>query len=677
MPGTKHLVWAYILFGLLGLFCFWGPVLSRGRDALPGKPVDTRLNHYTLEHSYRAVHAQPAYPGTTWSAPFFAPMKNSIALGDNLLGTAPLYGLMRYLAPPVRAYQLWMIVCSALSFASLLWVLRRLECCPAWSVAGAYAFAFGMPRFAQLNHAQLLPHCFAPLALWAAWRLIQKPSLLWLGLLLVWSLWQIAAGIYLGWFLVSAMVLVAAIASVIDGDLRMRLRAFASERPWGLAALLGATLVVAGAFLWPYLQVDNVISGWPFEDIKGMLPCWTSWWLPFPSSLWSSLIKVPRSLPMPHEHFLFVGFWLPAMAVLAAWGWCRKGVAASAERTFVLACLGAALTMMALSFRLPGGFSLWRIVYVFAPGAKAIRAVSRIWTTVYLLLIPAVLVTASRQWHPAFGPRTRLLAWLLPCLVVWENLCADYPTFDAGRYARRETKLAGLIADSDFAYIRLPEDRDAAPDQLNAMWAGLKAGVPVVNGSSSRPPAGYPENIWNLTTHQVLAWLGHPDSGTLSMVFPKDIPLEDSYLGRFPDLPVDIRRAAGYTGYAIRLPLPEIYNQQFAAVAPPERLQRGERARIAFHVRNTGSFTWRNTWPDLVTASYRWLGEDGTPAPDERHRTQLAAPLDPFEGTMIELTVVAPAKPGRYTLQPTMVWEDRAWFEDKGADLISVPVLVE
>src|SRR5206468_5737674 len=46
------------------------------------------------------------------------------------------------------------------------------------------------------------------------------------------------------------------------------------------------------------------------------------------------------------------------------------------------------LTMALLAMEWPGGFSLWRAVYLYVPGASALRAVSRIGVA---LVLPAAL----------------------------------------------------------------------------------------------------------------------------------------------------------------------------------------------------------------------------------------------------------------------------------------------
>ena len=69
---------------------------------------------------------RPDYPGTLWTPPFFHPAPGVLAYSENLLGTAPLYWLLRPACQPVPAYQLWTMLVTALTYASLAWVLRRL-----------------------------------------------------------------------------------------------------------------------------------------------------------------------------------------------------------------------------------------------------------------------------------------------------------------------------------------------------------------------------------------------------------------------------------------------------------------------------------------------------------------------------------------------------------------------
>src|SRR5205807_8838200 len=170
------------------------------------------------------------YIGSYWSPPFFHPQPLVLAYSENLLGTAPLYWLLRPACPPVLAYQLWMLLVSGLTYVSFAAVLRRLGVGHLLAALGGFVFAFGLPRVTQIGHQQLLPHLFAPWAVLAAWRLIERPTLVaWTGLLAA-SYLQVLASIYLGWFLLAGLGLFAVVALLLDREARSRLGDFLRAR---------------------------------------------------------------------------------------------------------------------------------------------------------------------------------------------------------------------------------------------------------------------------------------------------------------------------------------------------------------------------------------------------------------------------------------------------------------
>src|SRR5207248_331335 len=113
--GVKGLAVHTVVLAL-GLCSAFHPTLFSGFARVQTDPGDTLLNHYILEHSWRWL-TQPDYAGTLWSPPFFAPTPLTLAYSENLLGTAPLYWLLRTLCPELLAFQLWVMLVSALTFA--------------------------------------------------------------------------------------------------------------------------------------------------------------------------------------------------------------------------------------------------------------------------------------------------------------------------------------------------------------------------------------------------------------------------------------------------------------------------------------------------------------------------------------------------------------------------------
>src|SRR5439155_3041209 len=138
-------------------------------------PSDSRFNNSILEHSFRCIRPGP-YGGTLWSPRFFYPADHVLAYSENLLGSAPIYWLFRTMLAPSFAFSLWMMACCILCFATFAALLRRLDLHPFLIAAGAFIFAFGFHRARLINHQQMLPQFFFPLAVGIAWEWIARPT---------------------------------------------------------------------------------------------------------------------------------------------------------------------------------------------------------------------------------------------------------------------------------------------------------------------------------------------------------------------------------------------------------------------------------------------------------------------------------------------------------------------
>jgi hypothetical protein len=84
-------VWVLFVLG------FWLVILrplGLGLSLIPGDLGDARFNNYVLEHFYLWLsRLVPDY----WNATFFYPFPGTMAFGDTLLGSAPLYALFRWM----------------------------------------------------------------------------------------------------------------------------------------------------------------------------------------------------------------------------------------------------------------------------------------------------------------------------------------------------------------------------------------------------------------------------------------------------------------------------------------------------------------------------------------------------------------------------------------------------
>jgi hypothetical protein len=100
----------------LGIYFITLNVLGVSLTHFPGDLGDGRLNLYFLEHAFKLFNGQLT---SYWDAPFMYPEKNVLAYSDNLLGSAPIYALFRWLGyDTFTSYQLWFICLSVLNYTA-------------------------------------------------------------------------------------------------------------------------------------------------------------------------------------------------------------------------------------------------------------------------------------------------------------------------------------------------------------------------------------------------------------------------------------------------------------------------------------------------------------------------------------------------------------------------------
>ncbi len=524
----------YSFISLLGVFMAFYPTITSGFSKMQSDPTDTRLNNYFLEHSFQLAFNRD-YTGSLWSPNFFYPFKKALTLSDNLWGSAPLYWLFRGFSPVDVSLQLWMIGITLLCFASFVYVLRHFKVSPILSATGGFLFAFGMPRMVQLARPQLLPQFYMPFAFLFVWQFIHKPNNSRLILALIFIYLQLLAGIYLGWFLLVSLPILLAVSLYRDQAVRVGLKDYFTKNKKTTVVVFLVWFASIIALLLPYVETSRLLSGgYSTYEVSTMVPRWSSWLLPPPNSLWSPLLEpLSKNLLMSYEHRLFMGFTVLALTVLSVYIVFKKNDILGKERADVVkACLFVSLVIFVVFL---SGLGLWKLVYWFVPGGKAIRSVARISLVLYFFLLIAVLLSLDSFLKAKISnSKWRLLLSSLVCvLALSEQILINPVSYEKGSFLNVETELQGLMGKGcDLAYVLPAVNKDEPywagyPDEVSAMWAGLRAGVPVVNGYSGGSPPNYPgkEGKTNeksryrpMTAPELQGWLKDDAKGRLCVI---------------------------------------------------------------------------------------------------------------------------------------------------------------
>ena len=116
----------------------------------------------------------------------------------------------------------------------------------------------------------------------------------------------------------------------------------------------------------------------------------------------------------------------------------------------------------------------------------------------------------------------------------------------------------------------------------------------------------------------------------------------------------------------------EAYRVEWEAAHIPQEVSASTRITVPVTVRNTGN----RVWPvSEVFVAYHWFRDDRLVVWDGA-RTPLPRDLRPGNRATLSMRVAAPHEPGSYVLMVTLVHEQVAWFEQKGAATIVRNVVV-
>lgn len=502
----------HLLAVAVGTGLMFHPTLTSGFRRVQTDAGDTLLNLYVLEHSWRCL-SDPGYRGTSGSPPFFFPEPEVRAFSESLIGAAPIYWLMRLGLDEVAAYQAWMIAVAAGTYAAMAGALRGFGVSHLLSAAGGLLFAYGAVRMNQLNHQQLLPNGFAPLAVLALGRFLQRPRTPPLAAFVGLTVAQVAASVYLGWFFGLGLAVFAAAA--LNREVARRCWAYLRDYPYraGAIALIGSLVLVV--LLEPYVRVNR---GFRRHYADCVLPGPRSWLAAPPDSVWAGPTE-PLRTGLMREQWLFGGLITTGLFGTALAFPMLKGIA-PADRTLVRAGVVVAVVLVALTLRLPGDASAWRVVFRYVPGATGVRAVTRVFSAVHLFGLIAGCVAADRLLRRVPARWAAATAAGLLLVAAGEQARWQLPSFEhAPVFERVEAVRAGM-AGADAAYVELDPARPFWEAQLVAMLAGQRANVPVVNGYSGRWPTGYPAWDRPLTETELRRWLTGRWTGRLRVLTP-------------------------------------------------------------------------------------------------------------------------------------------------------------
>ncbi len=522
---TAGLIVLYVGAAVLGSYFVFRPTFDSGFAAIQTERGDGMLNHYLLEHSWLSL-SDSTYCGSFLSPPMYHPAPRTIYYSENLWGVAPLYWALRPALPHDLAYIWWQILLNALNFVAFAVVARWLKWPHVVAVGGAFMWAFAMVHADQIKHQQMIGRAWMPFAAYYAIALVTAPSARAWNRLCGCVFFQSLACIYTGWFLVAGLVVfvpaLVALTPGAGGALRqlVRERRGAVLRAGGLWGLAMAALFV------PYLVVNFGI-GRVYAETYSLIPTPSAWITGSPGSMWSDT-TAPYRVPVYLECWLFSGFTIYALMLAATVSLLfYKRDERPPERALIAAAM-LTVFVWALITLTPReqGDSLWRWVR-FVPGGTAIRCVSRVYLVVYLFGGIAALTWLTKVTERISRERLRFaVRALVVGAMMFEQTRYEQPHFERKDFYPLVDATAAQLKGAQVGYI-VPVFVDTtgwlgygADGEVFAMWVGLRANVPVVNGYSGRAPKGYPE-FGTQPDHETRDWLKGKFRGTVRRIDPR------------------------------------------------------------------------------------------------------------------------------------------------------------
>lgn len=494
---------------LWGLFMHYGSIVGDALQSVPGDLGDARFNAIVLEHNYRFFTGQ--WPATFWDLPWmFYPFKGGLALSDVLTGNMPTYAPFRWLGlDPLPSFAGWFLLSSILNFICAFMLLRVLGARWWAGSVGAFLVTFAFARGGFLNHAQLVPQypTFLSISFFVLYCRAENERTKTLFLMSAFACfaWQFWMGFYLWWFYLFALGLIGLSLIFLPSLLRWILN---DMRTRPVAWLLAG--ITAGILLTPlalhYLDAQKQMGTRGFGEIASYLPVSGAFLFPPAETVfYDAFHQKFAAQGLSHEVRMFLGFgFLLALALGCVLAFKEKnshqGVWLS-RRLVLITGLVFALVVW-LSFKRSDGYSLWKYVYQYIPGASALRAVGRI---VLLLLVLGVfpIVYLIDRLPTRYGKIGALAAFLLGCLLMVEQSAFFSKRFSIAEHDARLNKIeqyaaTQLNAHCEALYVN-SDDSSAAFAQIDAMWFGFTRRLNTVNGYSGN----FPKEWWGrLRSHK-------------------------------------------------------------------------------------------------------------------------------------------------------------------------------
>ncbi len=495
---------APIIAFIIGIWYFCIRILGYQLEYIPGDLGDSRFINFLLEHGHRWITGDIHH---FWDAGFMYPFKNTIALSDSMLGTLPIYSFWRILGfSPETSYQLWWIGICTLNYWISYAVFKKWF--GRWDVAMilAWIFAFSIFNLGQLNYMQMIIRFIVPVAFYAAYKLVNTPSIKYLFIYCFSLVFQFYCVAYTGFYLMYFSLLFMAINYLILKNWTILFYYLKKKQIAYTALIVIVSLIAMLWLLMPYQVMSKMVGLRLYNEVIVNLPVWKSFLFPPEASIpWGSLSDIFK--PNVQDwwlHIMFPGILLILVIVVSPIYLLYNRSKKIKTPLLLRALIITSFIIVLLHIRTDGGLSLYALIFKL-PGINSMRVLTRFMhVEIFLLLmiLGYAMVHVNRKYLP-----------FLMILVFADNLFSPalIPREKKEVLIERKEVLLEEVNKHDLKNIKaialIDTNQSATITHLDMMLVAQSIGMKTVNGYSSYCPDEFGEFFLKNTEGGLHKWI--------------------------------------------------------------------------------------------------------------------------------------------------------------------------